>query len=328
MTAKRATLSDAPFPIIGLAPLAGVSDQAFRRLCFRFGADFAVTEMVSAKGLYYHSEKTKDLMALHPEEGPVYLQLFGHEPEIFRTVIREQLRGRYDFVGLDLNMGCPAHKIIKNGDGAALMRTPLLAGQVISAMVEASDRPVSVKMRLGWDQDHQNYLEMGRIAQESGASLITLHGRTREAQYSGEADWTAIQALKESLSIPVIGNGDVKTPETALQRIRQTGVDGIALGRGAMGHPFLFQQIKDYEEQGRYEPVSRPLLIQSLQTHYQWEEELRGPHQALLAMRKHLASYLSGFPGVADLRHKLMLAQDQEGVFRLLDQWLSCGKVS
>ena len=173
---------------VGLAPLAGVSDLSFRRLAFEGGADFAVTEMVSAKGLYYGSGKTQDLMATHPEEGDLSLQLFGHEPEILARVVEDQVNPREDFVAVDLNMGCPAPKIVKNGEGSALMKDPLLAGRVMRAMVRASNKPVTLKFRLGWDQDHINYLEIGRIAQEEGIASLTLHARTREAMYSGKAD--------------------------------------------------------------------------------------------------------------------------------------------
>lgn len=304
--------------VIGLAPLAGVSDLSFRRLAFEGGADFAVTEMVSAKGLYYDNERTKDLMVTHPDEGRVILQLFGHEPEVMAQVIRDRINAREDFQAVDLNMGCPAPKIVKNGEGSALMKDPVLAGQVMAAMVRASKKPVTVKFRLGWDEEHINFLEIGRIAQEEGVASLTLHGRTREAMYSGKADWEAIAELKANVKIPVIGNGDVNSPETARAMLEQTACDGIAIGRGAMGHPLLFRQIKDYFEKGSYQTMDFDGVLNLIRRHYEMEICERGERGALLKMRTQLPSYLDGFYGAAKVRKRLNQAEKKEDVFDIL----------
>ena len=306
---------------VGLAPLAGVSDLSFRRLAFEGGADFAVTEMVSAKGLYYGSGKTQDLMATHPEEGDLSLQLFGHEPEILARVVEDQVNPREDFVAVDLNMGCPAPKIVKNGEGSALMKDPLLAGRVMRAMVRASNKPVTLKFRLGWDQDHINYLEIGRIAQEEGIASLTLHARTREAMYSGKADWEAIRKLKDHVKIPVIGNGDVDSPEAAKAMLEVTSCDGIAIGRGAMGHPFLFRQIKEYFEKGTYRVMTYDRVLELVRRHYDLEIRERGERGALLIMRTQLPCYIEGFFGAARIRKEVNGAGTREEVFDILSAY-------
>lgn len=306
---------------VGLAPLAGVSDLSFRRLAFEGGADFAVTEMVSAKGLYYGSGKTQDLMATHPEEGDLSLQLFGHEPEILAKVVEDQVNPREDFVAVDLNMGCPAPKIVKNGEGSALMKDPLLAGRVMRAMVRASNKPVTLKFRLGWDQDHINYLEIGRIAQEEGIASLTLHARTREAMYSGKADWEAIRKLKDHVKIPVIGNGDVDSPEAAKAMLEVTSCDGIAIGRGAMGHPFLFRQIKEYFEKGTYRVMTYDRVLELVRRHYDLEIRERGERGALLIMRTQLPCYIEGFFGAARIRKEVNGSGTWEEVFDILSAY-------
>ena len=304
-----------------MAPLAGVSDLSFRRLAFEGGADFAVTEMVSAKGLYYGSGKTQDLMATHPEEGDLSLQLFGHEPEILAKVVEDQVNPREDFVAVDLNMGCPAPKIVKNGEGSALMKDPLLAGRVMRAMVRASNKPVTLKFRLGWDQDHINYLEIGRIAQEEGIASLTLHARTREAMYSGKADWEAIRKLKDHVKIPVIGNGDVDSPEAAKAMLEVTSCDGIAIGRGAMGHPFLFRQIKEYFEKGTYRVMTYDRVLELVRRHYDLEIRERGERGALLIMRTQLPCYIEGFFGAARIRKEVNGSGTWEEVFDILSAY-------
>lgn len=304
-----------------MAPLAGVSDLSFRRLAFEGGADFAVTEMVSAKGLYYGSGKTQDLMATHPEEGDLSLQLFGHEPEILARVVEDQVNPREDFVAVDLNMGCPAPKIVKNGEGSALMKDPLLAGRVMRAMVRASNKPVTLKFRLGWDQDHINYLEIGRIAQEEGIASLTLHARTREAMYSGKADWEAIRKLKDHVKIPVIGNGDVDSPEAAKAMLEVTSCDGIAIGRGAMGHPFLFRQIKEYFEKGTYRVMTYDQVLELVRRHYDLEIRERGERGALLIMRTQLPCYIEGFFGAARIRKEVNGSGTREEVFDILSAY-------
>lgn len=288
--------------IIGLAPLAGISDLPYRLICFINGADYAVTEMVSCKALYYNSDKTEELLRTSCNEGKLSLQLFGNDPEILKKVIKEKINHREDFSMIDLNMGCPAPKIIKNGDGSALMSKPILVGKIIGAMVKASTKPVTVKFRLGIDDESKNFLEIGKIAENEGAEMVCLHGRTQKAMYSGKADWNAIAELKNELNIPVIGNGDVDSPEKAIKMFKETGCDGIAIGRAAIGNPFIFQQIKDYLEFGDYKSCDIENIFSTLLLHYKLEIEERGEHRAMLLMRKNFSAYISGLKGVKEAR--------------------------
>ncbi len=304
--------------IFGPAPLAGFSDLPFRLLCYENGADFAVTEMVSAKALFYNSEKTDELLRVSEDEGRLVLQLFGHEPEIFEKVIKEKINHRRGFSSIDLNMGCPAPKIVKNGDGSALMEEPLLASKVIRSMVKSSNSPVSVKFRLGPDSHRKNFLEIGKIAQEEGAASVCLHARTREAMYSGRAEWEAIAELKNRLSIPVIGNGDVDSPQSAVKMLDQTGCDGIAIGRGAIGKPFLFGQIKSFIDNGTYSETPLENIISTMISHYKMEIDLRGEHRALLVMRKNFTYYLKGLRGIKEAGRIINQTEDMDQVEQVL----------
>ena len=306
---------------IGLAPLAGFSDRPFRTIAFDQGADFAVTEMVSIKGLLYHNKNTEDLLSIGPHEKEVWIQVFGHEPDIFTRVIQEHLNRRDDFCGIDLNMGCPAPKIVKNGDGSALMKEPKKVEKIVHAMVEASNKPVSVKIRLGFDAASVNYLEIGKICQDQGASQLTLHARTREAMYSGQADWQAIRKLKESLSIPVIGNGDVTDPQSAKALFELSGCDGIAIGRGAIGNPFLFAQIKAFFEKGTYEKPDLNQFFSLLKRHYDLEIEERGEKRALLIMRKEASHYFRGYHSSSHFNELINQIQSRDKLFLILDQY-------
>lgn len=309
---------DVSSPFVTLAPLAGVSDVAFREICTAYGASGATTEMVSAKALYYDSARTKTLME-RGDEGALVLQLFGHEPDVFSAVLREFVNGDDRFSAVELNMGCPAPKIVKNGDGSALMRDPQKAEAVLSAMVQASAKPVHLKMRLGWEDASKNYLEMAQMAEEVGVEQITLHARTREQQYAGEADWESIAKLKETVHIPVIGNGDVRSAEDAKKMFEETHVDGIAIGRGAMGNPFIFRQIREYWRTGVVPAVRIEETMRVLRTHYAKEIAHRGVETALVIMRKHTAWYLSGYYGAAKTRVKLMEAGSAEEVWDILE---------
>lgn len=313
---------------VGLSPLAGVSDLPFRRLCAVYGADFTVTEMVSAKGLYYDSARTNELLEIAPEERAAAIQIFGSEPQIMAQVIREQLNPRTDFGRLDLNMGCPAPKIVRNGEGSALMKDPVLAGRVIAAMVKASNKPVSVKLRLGVDEDHINYAQIGRIAESEGAAFVTLHGRTARQMYSGRADWEAIAQLKSILKIPVVGNGDIRTPQEAKAHFELTGVDGIAIGRGAMGNPFIFKQIRDYMTTGAYIEQTLEEKLSVLRRQYRDAIAHKGQHIAILEMRKHIGWYLSGFPGATRLKQAINRTTDIDEIRRLIDVFEATGPIS
>ena len=277
-----------------LAPMAGVTDLAFRRLCKRFGCPVVVTEMVSAKALAYQSNKTRELMDIHPEEGPVVLQIFGSEPEVMAKITREILNFEPIDI-IDINMGCPAPKIVKNGDGSALMRNPELAFQIVKAVKEASNKPVTVKFRKGWDDNQVNAVEFAKGLEAAGADALTLHGRTREQFYTGKADWEVIAQVKNSVGLPVIGNGDIFSPEDAKRMLEETGCDGIMVGRGVQGKPWLFQQINQYLATGHYDPSpSLKERIQIIEQQIDWMLDYKPEHLVIMEMRKHTSWYLKG----------------------------------
>lgn len=292
-------------PALCLAPMAGFSDRPFRQLCLEYGADVVTTEMISAKGLLYKSAKTRALYFAKPEDAPFCVQLFGSEPETLAKAVRlleDDLRGH--LLSIDLNMGCPAAKIVGNADGCALMLDPPLAGRIIRAAVNAAHVPVSVKFRKGWDAAHENAVEFARVCEESGASLITIHGRTRKQQYSGTADRACMAAVKRAVSIPVIANGDVRDATSALETLRETGCDGVMIGRGALGNPFVFEEIRAALEGRAYKPPSwderRALALR----HARMALGEKGDH-AMIELRKHLAFYLHGSRDAAKLRARI-----------------------
>lgn len=290
-----------------LAPMAGVTDLPFRLLCREFGADLVISEMISAKGIHYQDKKTNKLLESHEKEAPLIVQIFGSEPDIMAEAaeyVQRQGAG-----GIDINMGCPTPKIVQNGDGAALGRNTELAARVIRAVTGASSVPVSVKCRTGWDETMQNYLELGQAAEAEGAAAITLHARTRTQFYSGKADWKAIRALKKAVQIPVIGNGDVFTPEDVCTMRAQTGCDSVMIGRGAQGNPFLFRQIAEYEETGHYAPVRADERRDTILHHLDLMVAYKGETRGILEARKHIAWYLKGLPHSAHLKARVFTAQ-------------------
>lgn len=292
---------DKPFPVL-LAPMAGVTDLPFRLLCRRMGCDMTYTEMVSAKGLYYQNARTKELLMTAEEERPCAVQLFGSNPAIMADMAR-RIEAEYqgEIALIDINMGCPAPKITNNGEGSALMRDEPLAARIIASVASAVRLPVTVKFRRGWDEGHQNYLSFARMAQDSGAAAVALHGRTRAQGYSGKADWGCITEVKAALRIPVLGNGDVYSAADALHMRAQTGCDGVLIARGAQGNPFLFREIGAAL---RAETVTPPSLEERIETalmHARMQVEYRGRH-GVIEMRKHIAWYIKGEKGAARLR--------------------------
>lgn len=301
---------------IFLAPMAGVTDMPFRRLCKEFGAGMIYTEMASSKAVHYGSEKTKGIYEVFDDERPVGIQIFGSDPDVMAETANEL--SEYSDI-IDINMGCPANKIVKNGEGSALMKNSKLAEEIITKVVEASKVPVTVKMRKGWDDKHINVVELAQIAEASGAKLITVHGRTREDMYSGEADLDIIKKVKESVNIPVIGNGDITSGEKAKRMFEVTGCDGIMIGRGAQGNPWIFKSILEYLENGTAlpEPNINDKINMALK-HLNLSKEYKGEYVAVREMRKHIAWYLKGVPGNSQLKETINREDDIEKVEKLL----------
>ncbi len=301
-----------------LAPMAGVTDLPFRLLCSEQGAGMTGMEMVSAKAILYGNKNTEGLLAIHPQEGPVSLQLFGSDPKII-SEMAARIEER-PFAVLDLNMGCPVPKIVNNGEGSALMREPKLAGEIIAATVKAVKKPVTVKIRKGFDEAHVNAVEIAKIAEDAGAAAIAVHGRTREQFYSGRADWEIIAKVKEAVSIPVIGNGDVTDGESARRMLSETGCDGVMIGRGARGNPWLFGEIAAFLEDGRILPApSMEEKKKMILRHAALQLEIKGEYTGVREMRKHLSWYTAGLPNSARLRGQVNLAECFEQIEGLVE---------
>lgn len=285
-----------------LAPMAGITNLPFRKICQKFEPGLVYTEMVSSKGLFYHDEKTKQLLNMQNEKRPIAVQIFGSDVEAM-SVAAKEVSQIADIV--DINMGCPAPKVVKNGDGSKLMLNLELAGNIIEAVVKASTVPVTVKMRKGWDKEHIVAVELAKIAQEKGASAITIHGRTREEFYLGTADWEIIRQVKQAVSIPVIGNGDIKNAQDAKNMLEQTNTDGIMIGRGSMGNPWIFREIKEYLEEKEITPITNKEKLQIILEHINLQVEFLGENTGIKEMRKHLAYYLKNLPNAASIRQKV-----------------------
>lgn len=287
-----------------LGPMAGVTDLPFRLLCKEQGAGLLCMEMVSAKAILYNNKNTESLLTIHPEELPVSLQLFGSDPKIMSEMAK-RIEER-PFAILDINMGCPVPKVVRNGEGSALMKEPKLVYDIVSAVVKAIDKPVTVKIRKGFDDTCVNAVEIAKIIEEAGAAAVAVHGRTREQYYSGKADWDIIRQVKESVSIPVIGNGDVTSPQKAEELVRQTGCDGIMIARGAEGNPWIFSEMAAYEETGRIPPrPGRDELREMMLRHARLQLEYKGEYSGIREMRKHVAWYTKGIPNAARLRDRI-----------------------
>lgn len=300
-----------------LAPMAGVSDLAFRLLCREQGAGLVCTEMVSAKALYYHNRGTAELMESCPEERPLQLQLFGSEPDLMASIAAQVEDGPWDII--DVNMGCPVPKIVKNGDGSALLQDIPKIERIVSAMTHAVKKPVTVKIRKGFGLEEECCVEAALAAERGGAAAVTVHGRTREQYYTGRADWGAIRRVKEAVRIPVIGNGDITCAEEAARMLEETGADGVAIGRGAKGNPWIFREIRSYLENGRIPPrPDRQEIGAMILRHLQLELDSKPEHVAVREMRKHIAWYTAGLHGSSSLRRAVNEAETAEKLRELL----------
>ena len=303
-----------------LAPMAGFTDSSFRRICRSAGASLTVSEMVSAKALRMGDKKTPLLMQFDEAVRPYGIQLFGDDPEDIAFAARyAEENFAPDFI--DINMGCPAPKIAGSGEGSALMKTPDLASDIMAAVVKAVDLPVSVKLRLGWDENSVNVVDMARRAEDAGVAEIAVHGRTRQQQYGGVADWTMIEKVKASVSVPVIGNGDIFTHEDGLRRLNETGVDGVMIARGAMGNPWIFGQLRDAIEGREVRMPSIDERIDTILRHYHMLMDWKPERIAVREMRKHIAWYLHGLRGAAQMRVKINTIETPEEAEQALREY-------
>lgn len=288
---------------IFLAPMAGITDLPFRLLCKEFGCGLVYSEMISAKGLHYNNKNTKQMLVVDSKERPIAFQLFGSDSNILSNIAKI-VESYADII--DINIGCPAPKIVKNGEGAALMKEPKKIGEIVKAVSSAVNKPVTIKIRKGFDQNSLNALEIAKIAEENGAAAIAIHGRTREQYYSGNADWNIIKQIKENLKIPVIGNGDVDTPQKAKAMFEQTNCDAIMIGRAAQGNPWIFKQINHYLKTG--ELLCSPTLSEKIDMairHTSMLVDFKGEYIGIREMRKHIACYTKGLSNSSRLRKEI-----------------------
>ena len=300
-----------------LAPMAGVTDLPFRLLCKEQGAGLLCMEMVSAKAIYFNNKNTEELLTIDDREPPVSLQLFGSDPDIISEMAKK-IENR-PFSILDINMGCPVPKVAGNGEGSALMKNPKLVEEIVSKTAKAIKKPVTVKIRKGFDDEHINAVEIARIAESAGAAAVAVHGRTREQYYSGKADWDIIRQVKEAVKIPVIGNGDVTSPEAARQLMETTGCDGIMIGRGAQGNPWIFRQILHWMETGEEEPKPDLEEVKAMiLRNARMLVEYKGAYTGIREMRKHVAWYTAGYPNSAKLRARVNEIESLEALEHLI----------
>ena len=302
-----------------LAPMAGVTDLPFRLLCKEQGAGLICMEMVSAKAIYYNNKNTEILLEIKEEERPVSLQLFGSDADIMSEMAKRIEERPFDI--LDINMGCPVPKVVNNGEGSALMKNPKLVEEIITKMVKAIQKPVTVKIRKGFDDAHVNAVEIAKIAEGCGATAVVVHGRTREQYYSGKADWDIIAQVKNAISIPVIGNGDVTDAISAKALVEQTGCDGIMIGRAVRGNPFLFSEILSYFETGKIkERPTNEEVLKTILRHAQMQLQYKGEYLGVREMRKHVSWYSVGYPNSAKLRAKVNEMETMEDLTKTVTE--------
>lgn len=303
-----------------LAPMAGVTDIAYRKICSEMGCGLTYTEMVSAKALYYGSDKTEELFRISEEEGKAAVQIFGSEPLIMAKSC--EIFNKDDRICIiDINMGCPAHKIIKNGEGSALMKNPELAAQIVREVKKATFKPVTVKFRKAFDENSINAVDFAKIIEEAGADAITVHGRTAAQMYTGKADWNIIKAVKENVTIPVIGNGDVFSPEAGFDLINETNCDGIMIARGALGNPWIFSQIVDKMKTGKYSEPDAAEKIDMCIKHYKTALKYDDEGKVVREMRKQVAWYIKGIKNCTEIKCSINSAQSSEKAIEILEKY-------
>ncbi len=306
--------------VVSLGPMAGVTDRAFREICKSFGCGLMFTEMVSAKAFYYKDKKTQALMHIDEKERPVALQIFGHEPDIMAKMASELKDFNHDI--LDINMGCPAPKIVKNGDGSALMKDVKLIERIVSSVVRESNKPVSVKIRKGFNDTSINAVEVAKAVEAAGADLLSIHGRTREEYYSGKADWDIIRDVKKAISIPVIGNGDIFTLDDAINMKDHTNVDGLMVARGVQGNPFIIREINEYFKSGiRIEKPSAKEKVEVALRHLELMIKYKGEHRGILEMRKHASWYIKGINGSARVKDQINRISEKNEIIQILNEF-------
>lgn len=306
---------------IMLAPLAGVTDAAFRIICEKYGADKTFSEMASVNALVYDNKQTDDIIYISPKEQHANIQIFGRDPEKIERAIKEKINPVKNITDLSFNMGCPAPKIYKNGEGSALMQEVDLVDKITKTLVKSTDKKINVKFRLGVDEQNKNFVEIGKICEDNGVDYVILHGRTRDQHYSGNANWNDIRKLKEALTIPVIANGDVFSVKDFVNIINTTDADGVMLARGAMGNPFLFKYIKDYLETGSYTKVTPSEIVDQIKEQYALSLEFKDEKLVVNQMRKHVGWYIKGLPDSSKVRDQVNKLKTKEEIFDLLDEY-------